>query len=191
MPRIDTTSTAADSPLSARLTLLAGVFLVAGLFVLGWAAPGTYQLYLMVHVLAAVVWVGGGSVIAILALMADRERDARGMAALAGRAELIGKRVFVPASLVVLVFGILMMIEGDLDWGQFWVIAGLVGFAATFLVGLLYLTPGAKRYAELAAEHGVEHPLAVEHLRRVLLVLRFDAAMLLLIVAVMAAKPFS
>jgi hypothetical protein len=43
----------------------------------------------------------------------------------------------------------------------------------------------------LAAEHGAEHPLTQGALKRLLLVARFDVAVLLLVVADMAAKPFS
>jgi hypothetical protein len=53
--------------------------------------------------------------------------------------------------------------------GQFWVIGGLVGFAATFVTGIAYLAPRTKQLA----------------------VVGFDVAMLILIVADMTAKPFS
>ena len=76
-----------------------------------------------------------------------------------------------------------MMIKGDLDWGQFWVVAGLIGFAATFLTGVAVLTPQTKRFNALAAEKGEEAPETQAALHKLLLVARFDVALLLLIVA--------
>ena len=83
-----------------------------------------------------------------------------------------------------------MMLKGDLDWGQFWVVAGLVGFAATFLTGIAFLSPQTKKFNALAAEKGDDSPEARAALRTLLLVARFDLAVLLLVVADMTAKPF-
>jgi hypothetical protein len=49
-----------------------------------------------------------------------------------------------------------MMAKGDLDWGQFWVVAGLVGFAATFLTGIALLQPQTKKFNALVRERGPE-----------------------------------
>lgn len=176
---------------TSRLTLLAGVVLLVGLVVFGWAAPVTYDVYKMIHVVAAVVWVGGGATLVVLALLIQRENDPGALAAFGQRVEFIATRIFIPASLVVLVFGILMMLNGDLDWGQFWVIAGLVGFAATFLTGIAFLSPQTKRFNALVEEKGAESPEAQAALGKLLLVGRFDVALLLLVVADMTAKPFS
>jgi uncharacterized membrane protein len=183
-------STAAE-PQTSRLTLLAGIIVLVGLIVFGWAAPVTFDVYKMIHVIAAVVWVGGGTVLVILAMLTEQENDPRALAALGMKVEFLAKRVFIPASLVVLLFGILMMLKGDLDWGQFWVIVGLAGFAATFVTGLAYLEPQTKRFNALVAERGPEAPETQAALGKLLLVARFDVAMLLLVVADMTAKPFS
>src|SRR5437879_7109973 len=174
-----------------RSTLLAAGVVAAGLLVVGFAAPATYNVYKMIHVVAAVLWVGGAAMIALLALLTEREDDPMALASLGRKAENLSTRLFIPSSLAVLVFGILMMWKGDLDWGQFWVIVGLVGFATTFLTGIAYLTPQTKKVGELAQEHGAEHPLTQAELKKLLTVVRFDVAMLLVIVADMAAKPFS
>ncbi len=175
----------------SKLTIVAGIALLVGLVVFGWAAPATYSVYKMIHVLAAVVWVGGGATLVVLVLLTERENDPRALAALARKIDFMATRIFVPSSLLVLLFGILMMLKGDLDWGQFWVIVGLLGFAATFLTGVLFLTPQVKKFKGLAEEKGAEAPETQAILQRLLLVARFDIAMLLLVVADMTAKPFS
>jgi uncharacterized membrane protein len=176
---------------ASRVTLAAGIILLVGLIVFGWAAPATFNVYKMLHVLGSVVWVGGGATLVILVLLTERENDPRALVAFAHKVDFIATRVFIPSSLIVLLFGILMMFKGDLDWGQFWVVAGLVGFAATFLTGVGVLTPQTKRFNALAAEKGPEAPETQAALHKLLLVARFDVALLLLVVADMAAKPFS
>src|SRR5262245_40024606 len=184
-------STAAAPAPTSRLTLAAGVVLLIGLVVFGWAAPATFYVYKMVHVFSAVVWAGGGTTLVILVLLTERETDPIALAALGQKIDFIATRVYVPASLLVLLFGILMMLKGDLDWGQFWIVAGLVGFAATVLTGIGFLTPQVKKLNAIAAEKGPAHPEAQAQLKKVLLVARFDVALLLRIVADMTAKPFS
>jgi hypothetical protein len=120
--------------------------------------------------------------------LTERENDPR---ALGQKTEFLATRIFIPSSLVVLLFGILMMLKGDLDWGQFWVVAGLVGFAATFLTGIAFLSPQTKKFNALADEKGVEAPETQKALQKLLLAARFDVALLLLVVADMTAKPFS
>jgi uncharacterized membrane protein len=179
-----------DRPDDSKLTLGAGIVVLVGLVVFGWAAPDTYNVYKMVHVLAAVIWVGGAATLVILALLTERENDSKALVSLAHKVEFIATRVFIPSSLIALLFGILMMLKGDLDWGQFWVIAGLVGFAATFLTGIAFLSPQTKKFNTLAAEKGDDSPEAQAALRKLLLVARFDLAVLLLVIADMTAKPF-
>jgi hypothetical protein len=41
----------------------------------------------------------------------------------------------VPATFLVLLTGIAMTINGDLDWGQFWIIFGLVAWATSAAIG--------------------------------------------------------
>ena len=144
----------------------------------------------MIHVLAAVVWVGGAAILVVVALLTEREHDPKALVALARKIEFVATRIFVPSSLLALLFGILLMLKGDLDRGQFWVIVGLLGFAATFLTGIAVLSPQTKRFNTLAAEKGDDSPEAQVALRKLLLVARFDLAVLLLVVADMVAKPF-
>jgi len=42
----------------------------------------------------------------------------------------------VPASFATLILGILLVIDGDLSFGQLWIVIGLGGVAATIATGL-------------------------------------------------------
>src|SRR4051794_20916548 len=100
------------------------------------ASSNWYSTFKAVHVSFAVVWVGGGFLLTILGIVAERQRDAEQLAAIAKQAALVGEKLFSPASGIVLLAGIAMMINVDWGWGHFWITAGLVGFASTFVTGI-------------------------------------------------------
>jgi len=177
-------------PLTQALGL--GV-LVAGLvFALNSASYSHwYALFRLVHVALAVVWVGGGALITVLALRAERARDADELATIARQAAFAGERIFAPAGAIVFLMGVAMMINTDWGWGKFWVVVGLLGYVSTFTIGIAVLSPMAKKIVALVEEKGSTAPETQEAIRRILLVARFDVAVLLLVIADMVTKPFS
>jgi len=167
--------------------------LVAVLFVM--ASPEDwYGAFKTFHVVFAVIWIGGGFLITALAFLAELEHDVEGRSILARQAASVSNRVFMPSSIIVLVFGIAMMLndEGKVrwDWGNFWVTFGLLGFAATFAIGMFVLGPAAKRMQGIVAAGGANTPEAHAEMNRIFLVARADAAILMLVVVDMVAKPF-
>jgi uncharacterized membrane protein len=191
---METTSAAAPSRrTSSQLTIALGAaVLVLGLvFALSSIYTGWYAVFRVTHVVLAVFWVGGGVTLTILGLRAERLDDPAEMATLARQAAFVGERLFAPAGLVVLLMGIAMVINGDLGWGHFWVIAGLVGYAATFATGVGVLSPLAKKVDVLLREKGPDDAETQAAIHRILLVARVDQAVLLLVVADMTLKPFS
>jgi uncharacterized membrane protein len=150
-----------------------------------------YALFKAVHVTFAVIWVGGGTLIMILALLAERTNDPDEIATIARQAAFAGERIFAPAGLVVFLMGIAMMINTDLGWGKFWVVLGLIGYAATFITGIAFLSPLAKKISASTAERGASHPETIALIKRILLVARIDIAVLLVVVLDMVTKPFA
>jgi uncharacterized membrane protein len=179
------------SPSRADITPFIGLAVLVGLVGIAWAAPSSYEIYKVLHVLAAVVWVGGGVLLTILALLTQRANDPVALANIGRQAEFVGTRIFIPSSVIVLVFGIAMIEKGELGWGHFWIDAALVGWAITFVAGAGFFGPQTKRLNALVEEHGVEHPIVQSKLNQILTVARLDIAMLLLVVADMTAKPFA
>ncbi|HEU5206989.1 MAG TPA: DUF2269 family protein [Gaiellaceae bacterium] len=104
-----------------------------------------YEFFLFVHITAAVIWLGGAFTFQMYGMVVRRGGDPEEIARFAGRAGSLSERVFVPASLLVILAGIALMINGNWDWDQLWVIFALVTFAASFLTGVLVLSPMAKR----------------------------------------------
>jgi uncharacterized membrane protein len=179
-----------STPITAAIGL--AVLAVALVFAFDSAWYGHwYALFRVVHVAVAVFWVGGGLLLTILGLKAEAADDPNEVVTLARWAAWVGEKMFAPAGLVVLLMGIAMMINTNWGWGKFWVVAGLVGYALTFATGVGVLSPQAKRIAELSESKGSTAPETLAAIRRILLVARFDVAILLLVVADMVTKPFS
>jgi uncharacterized membrane protein len=182
-----------SAPLTAAIGL--GVLVVGAVFAFdsAWYSHW-YAVFRVVHVAVAVFWVGGGLLLTVLGLRAERSDDPAELATLARQAAFAGEKLFAPAGLLVLLMGIAMMINGAgglLQWGKFWVIAGLVGYALTFVTGITVLAPLAKKVDALLTAEGPAAPATQEAITRILLVARFDIAVLLLVVADMVTKPFS
>lgn len=194
---METTSAAAPAAesRSGPLTAVLGLIVVAvGLwfaFESGWGMDNWYSIFKWVHVTLAVFWVGGGLLLTILGLRAERSTDPREIVTLAQQAAFTGEKIFAPAGLLVLLAGIGMTVHNHLGFGHFWITAGLVGYAATFVTGTAVLSPLAKKISASAVANGPEHPATIALIRRILLVARVDVAVLLLVVADMVLKPFS
>jgi uncharacterized membrane protein len=150
-----------------------------------------YAFFKWVHVTGAVLWVGGGLTLTILALRAERSADPAEMAMIARQAAFVGERVFAPVGLLVLLAGIGMVINLHWGWGTTWIVIGLVGYAITFLTGLLVLGPQAKRIGQLIETVGADAAETLAAIRRILLIARVDEGVLLLVVAAMVLKPFT
>jgi hypothetical protein len=194
--------TAANAPAERRLssgqtTGLIGLALVAIGIVFAFNSsedPHWFALFKWIHVSVAVFWVGGGILLTVLGLKAERSDDPNEIAMLAGWAAWVGEKIFAPAGGIVLAMGIAMLIHGGdpiIAWGKFWVIVGLIGYAATMFTGMAILSPQAKRIAELSASKGTTAPETIAAIRKILLIARFDVAVLLVVVADMVTKPFS
>jgi uncharacterized membrane protein len=178
----------AKTPWSAS-TLLAGLALFAGLIVMLSFAPGAYQVYLTLHIVSAVIWAGGDLTLTTLGIRYERLSDPATLAVLGKVGTWVGTRVYTPASVAAVGFGIALMVEGDLDWGQFWVLFGLIGWIIAFTVGVIFIGPELGRIDKAAQEHGPESEEVGRRVRRLFAIFRFDTALLTTIVIVMAAKP--
>ena len=66
-----------------------------------------------------------------------------------------------------------------------------VGFASTFVTGVAVLGPRSHRVDELIRTVGVEAAETQAAIRQLLLIARFDVAVLLLVIVDMVVKPFS
>jgi hypothetical protein len=152
------------------------------------ATISTYQVYLSIHILAAVVWVGGAVTLQVFAARAIAANSGERMAVFSGDAEWIGTRIFMPTSLVLIVFGFLLIHEGSLGY-PFWIVFPIVVWLGSFLVGVSFLGPQSGKLKEVVAAEGLASPAAGAIQRRLMLTSRIEALFLVLVVLDMALKP--
>jgi uncharacterized membrane protein len=150
-----------------------------------------YSLFKAIHVTFAVIWVGGGFAIMINAIRAQRTWDPKQVVTVAQQAAFLGEKIFAPAGLIVFLMGIAMMVNTNWGWGHFWIIVGLLGYAATFGIGIGVLSPLAKKIERSAVENGPEHPVTLALIDRIMLIGRFDMGVLLIVILDMVTKPFA
>lgn len=191
---MEPTLASAAAPTQAKpvhpLTYLALAVLTVGTVLFLWQSSSSYEIYKALHVVLAVVWVGGGTAFTIMAVLADRARATAELPVIAKYATFFGERIFTPAGILVLGFGIAMVEKGDLGWSTFWLDFALVVWALSFAVGAGVLGPTAKKiHKAFAASHGAMTPEIEKLIDRIVLVARFDVVLLLLIVVDMTAKP--
>jgi uncharacterized membrane protein len=180
-----------SGPVTAAIGLAVAIVALIFLFNTNMFTSHWYALFKLVHVVGAVIWVGGGLTLTILAMRAERSSDSGEMATIARQAAFVGERVFAPVGMLVFLMGIAMVINLHWGWGTTWIVIGLVGYVITFLTGLLVLGPLAKRIGQLIEAKGPDAPETQAAIQRILLLARVDIGVLLLVVADMILKPFT
>jgi len=148
-----------------------------------------YTFFKSVHVLAAAVWFGGAMMIQAFAFRITRTGDARRQAEFAKDSEIVGMRVFIPATWLLLLGGIAMMINFHWSWGQNWIVFGLIAWAVSFAVGAGFLGPEGGRIAGVIEREGPESPEAQRRIRRILLISRCELVVLMAVIVNMVVKP--
>ena len=146
-----------------------------------------YSFLLFAHVAMAVIWIGGGLMMQLFGVRASMLGDRARLANLGEDIAFIGPRLFVPASLLAFLTGVLLVIESDAyGFGDDWIVIGLVLYATTFLTGLLFLGPESGRVGKLTAEGS---PEAGPRTSRLILLFRLDLVLLFLMIYDMTVKP--
>lgn len=148
-----------------------------------------YEVVKFLHILAAMVWFGGGFLLVMLAERGFRSNDREEVGRIMDQAGVLAKMLFIPASLVVLALGIVMTIDAW-SFDQLWIVLALAGFATSFVLGAGVLGPRAEKVSEKLATEGMTDANYAES-KRVLIIARFDYVMLVLIAFDMVVKPTS
>jgi uncharacterized membrane protein len=144
-----------------------------------------YQGLLFAHVVAAIVWVGGATMLQFVALRA-RTRGIDGLLAYGSDMEWIGKNVLTPAASGVLLLGVAMVVDAW-SFRYDWVIVALVLYTVAFGTAMTYFGHEAERAkAALAAGRQEE---AFRRIARLTAASRVELALLYLIVFDMFFKP--
>jgi uncharacterized membrane protein len=147
-----------------------------------------YQLLLYVHIVCAVIWVGGGFYVQVLAVRVNRSDDPMELPRLGRNVEFIGSRVFMPAAVVLFIAGTAMTLQAW-SFGQAWIAISVALWVLSAVAGAVYLAPRAKRVAALFENEGPESVAARRLLGRMFLVSRLELVSFAIIIALMVFKP--
>jgi uncharacterized membrane protein len=161
----------------------AGLFMVFAVWRGDW-----YATWLALHILAAIVWIGGALMIQFFAFRLLKENDPQRMARFAKDVEVIGMRTFIPASLVLLVLGFVMVHQAGWDW-RFWLVFAIVVWALSFVSGAAFLGPESGRIAKVIEERGGADAEVQARIERILFVSRIEVALIALVAMDMVLKP--
>jgi uncharacterized membrane protein len=152
----------------------------------GVVSMDLYSIFKFLHVLSAIAWVGGGLTLLALALFAEAQKDEATVMQVSAHSAFLATRWFIPTSLATLVFGIIATALIGL-WGEAWVILGLLGFAATFLTGMLGIKPLSEKIARASAEGRMDDARAEG--KKIMTISKFDYVLLIVVIADMVMKP--
>jgi uncharacterized membrane protein len=124
-----------------------------------------YDWLKLLHILAAMIWLGGLVAMGALAILALRSSEADSVSRFVGSLRFVGPRVFLPAMLAVLGLGIWLVFDSDAsEFGQTWIWLALALFAVAFVIGAVFQSRAALG-AQHAAAAGDERE-AARQLRR-------------------------
>ncbi|HYH59784.1 MAG TPA: DUF2269 family protein [Thermoleophilaceae bacterium] len=146
------------------------------------------DLLLTIHVLAAVLWVGGSAALLTLGYYL-RGRDINTRVEYTRWTEWLGPRLFAPMSIAVIVAGHLLVNEIGYDFDQTWLMLGQIGWLLSFLIGIGFYPREGKKREKLIEQHGIEHESVNASINRVLTVASIDTLIVVLVVVDMTTKP--
>ena len=144
------------------------------------------EVYLLLHILSAMVWVGGSVMTQVFGARARRSGDPARTLVFARDAAIAG-RVLTGAGVSAAVWGVLLVLEADIyEWEQTWVAIGIFGVLIGALLGARVFAPQIRKLiAQL--ESGASG--AVATLRRIQLVGRVELVVLAVVLWAMVTKP--
>lgn len=149
----------------------------------------TYTVLLTLHVVCAVLWVGGGITLHLMGRLAAKSDDRERMLSFSRDADLIGPRFYAPLSALLLLAGILLVDKVGSDFSDTYISLALVGWIISFLIGVLYYPRAARRREAVVASEGVTADAFLAGYRQLMNVNVIEITILLLVVIDMTLKP--
>jgi uncharacterized membrane protein len=147
-----------------------------------------YKLFVYIHVLSAMAWVGGAFILNLIGTRVSRSTDPDELPKFGRQVEFFGLRYFLPISLIVFVAGLIMVIS-RWSFSQLWISLAMLLWLASVLLGALYIGPRSAKVAQLFDAEGATSPVARAASARLFMVARIDVVIFLVIVGLMVWKP--
>ena len=147
-----------------------------------------YEFWLFLHILAAIVWIGGATAIQVFGILTKRAADPAKTAFFAQSVSFTVMWVFLPAAALVLFAGVGLIDQGAWDWGEPFITVGLALWVVVSLVAFGYLGRAIGGAGATLASEGPSPGLALR-MRNLVWLSRALLAILVAIVFLMTVKP--
>jgi uncharacterized membrane protein len=147
-----------------------------------------YELVKYVHIVCAIIWVGGAAYSQLLGVLVARSPDPADIPKMARNFERIGTRVFLPASIILFLAGLFMTVS-RWSFQQTWISIAIALWLVSVVIGAVYVGPRLPRMASAFDADGPTSGAGLGILRRIILVSRAELVMLFAIVGLMVFKP--
>ena len=147
-----------------------------------------FEFWLFVHVLAAITWIGGAGAIQVFGILTKRAADPAKSAFFIRNVSWMVMRVFLPASVLVFISGVGLVKTSFWDFGETFVTAGIILWAAVSLVAFGFLGRAMARAGSRLETEGPSPPLMLT-IRNLVWTSRLLLATLVVIVFLMTTKP--
>jgi uncharacterized membrane protein len=148
-----------------------------------------YELWLAIHILCAVIWVGGGVSVHVLGRWTVKRGDPERIVAFSRDAVKLGTVFYAPLSVVLIIAGVLLVEEVGYGYGDLWITLGFLGWLFSLALGIAFYPRQARKVAAAVTAGGPAAPEAQATIGRILLVNSIEIAILLLVIVDMAVKP--
>lgn len=146
-----------------------------------------YLLLKFVHVVGAILWVGGASILTLLVVILDRRGDDKATLTAVSYVALLGNRVFAPLGLLVILLGLILAWLAGYGFAA-WTVLSTVIVACTFVLGAAILGPTCERTVRIWEDTG-DAPLCIGMGRQVLRLVKLDLGGQFAIISLMVLKP--
>jgi uncharacterized membrane protein len=148
-----------------------------------------YNVFKLLHVVAAIVWVGGICTLTVFIARLTAERDQAVFRALLRQVTSYGQFVIAPAMGITLLAGIATAARAGFPFSQLWITWGFIGIIVSFLLGLTLIRPAVMTLGRLAATAEPDDTRMAGPRRRLVTLYALNLALLLSVVAAMVVKP--
>lgn len=149
----------------------------------------TYDIALTIHVIGAILWVGGGTYGVLMSHLAEKRGDAVSIRNFYSDAAWLGPRYFLTANVITIAAGVWATIEGPWSFGSTWISASLALFVVSFILGSALIGPQTDKIAKELVEGTPDEPAIRSRIDRVRNVQHIDLVVLYAIVVLMVFKP--
>ena len=144
---------------------------------------------LTVHVLAAVLWVGGGASLHAIARRIQKSGDRAALLAFLDTAGRFTSVFYAALSVILLIAGLFLVNEAGYEFSQAWIGIGLGIWLVSFAIGVGYYGRQGKKIGQLVESDGPEGKSVEQAVNQYLLVNSIELTLLVLAVVDMTTKP--